>query len=80
MKQDHRRVQWVLWLVGIVIFLGITQVGCATVRPWERAALMQRVMAPVTDPMQSSFDTHVFRTREAMSGAEVSGGVSCGCN
>ncbi|NUN15416.1 MAG: DUF4266 domain-containing protein [Myxococcales bacterium] len=74
------QAQSAIWVGGIVLIAAVALSGCAVVRPWERAVLMQRVMTPVSDPMQSAFDTHVFRTREAMSGAEVSGGVSCGCN
>jgi len=54
--------------------------GCVTLHPYERAELMTRVMSETPDAMEASFEVHVHRTREAMAGAELGEGASCGCN
>jgi hypothetical protein len=53
--------------------------GCATVLPYERADLMTAVMEQPVDVMESAFEVHIHRTREAMAGAELGEGASCGC-
>jgi len=60
--------------------IALTMSGCATVHPYQRGELMTRVMVPAPDALESSFDVHVYRTREGMAGAELGAGVSCGCN
>ena len=54
--------------------------GCVTLQPYERAELMTAVMSETSDPLEASFEVHVHRTREAMAGAELGEGASCGCN
>lgn len=53
--------------------------GCATVQPYERSLLMSRAMQEPLDPLEASFDAHVYGTRESMTGASPVGGASCGC-
>ncbi len=53
--------------------------SCVTLRPYERTELMTSVMSETSDLMESSFEVHVHRTREAMAGAELGEGASCGC-
>jgi len=64
----------------LLILAAATLAGCTALKPYERAALMTRVMADPLDPLEMSFEVHVHRTREAMAGAELAGGASCGCN
>ncbi len=53
--------------------------SCVTLRPYERTELMTRVMSETSDSIEYSFEVHVHRTREAMAGAELGEGPSCGC-
>jgi hypothetical protein len=66
--------------LSLIVLAGSALPGCVTLRPWERGALMQRVMNDVAHPLEAAMEVHVLRTREAMAGAESAGGVSCGCN
>ena len=54
--------------------------GCATLQPYERAALMTTVMQDPGDPTAAGARAHVFDTRESMAGATTTGGAPCGCN
>lgn len=54
--------------------------GCTPLRPYERAALLTRVMEEATGPAEDGFEVHVHRTREGLAGAEIGAGASCGCN
>jgi len=53
--------------------------ACATVHPYERAALQTRMMVG-DSVLQATMDAHVDGTREAMRGAIGAGSTSCGCN
>ncbi len=50
------------------------------VKPYERDALADPIMAFDRNPVDSKFMTHGFGNREAAIGAEGSGGGGCGCN
>ncbi len=65
------------WLWGTCLAI---LAGCAPVRPWERAALTERCMAPALDPLEASLDAHVHATREGIQGATGAGAAACGCN
>ena len=64
----------------IILLLAALSAGCATLQPYERGELMTRVMVEVPDGMETGFEVHIHRTREAMAGAELGEGASCGCN
>ena len=64
-----------LLLAGLA-FLG----GCATVQPWERAALADYKMRPDRDPLLGAMSEHIYFSREASSGGRGVGGSGCGCN
>lgn len=65
----------ILSLVSVLLFS-----GCTTVKPWERDLLAKPHMALDTDPLQSSFDDHIYFSKEASSGGRGFGGGGCGCN
>lgn len=56
--------------------------GCATVgiKPWERDVLARPEMALDASPVDTSFDEHVYFSKEATSGGRGFGGGGCGCN
>ncbi len=53
--------------------------GCVHLAPYERATLMTRVMQDPYDPSEAALMAHVIEVREAMAGATVASGASCGC-
>lgn len=69
-------------LAPLLLFALLTSLlfGCAPLKPWERGRLQEAAMRDPADDLEAACDTHVHRTREAMSGAAAGGGVSCGCN
>ena len=56
--------------------------GCAVtkVKPWEHDRLAQKKMKPSPDPVQKSFDDHIYFSKEASTGGQGVGGGGCGCN
>jgi hypothetical protein len=62
---------------GMAVFLST---GCTAVKPWERGALADYTMQPDRDPLLSSFQEHIYFSREAASGGRGVGGGGCGCN
>ena len=51
-------------LIAAVLTLG----GCATVKPWERELLAEEAMAIDPNPIQSSYDDHIYFSVEGSSG------------
>ncbi len=65
----------------VLILLSSLLVGCAVdVKPWQRDQLAEQKMQLVTDPMEQSFDEHIYFSKEAASGGKGVGGGGCGCN
>lgn len=57
--------------------------GCSIepwVKPYERAALAEPVMAGSRDPVANEYMFHVYEVREGAKGASGSAGGGCGCN
>ena len=56
--------------------------GCTIqqVKPWERGDLARPEMAFDPDPLEASFQDHVYFSKEASSGGATVGGGGCGCN
>jgi hypothetical protein len=58
--------------------------GCGNIEPWvkpyERQALADPIMALDPHPISSSYMHHVFEAREGARGAQGSAGGGCGCN
>lgn len=50
------------------------------VKPYERAHLADPVMSFSRDPVNDSYLSHVFESRESARGAEGGAGGGCGCN
>lgn len=53
--------------------------GCVTLAPYQRTTLMTRIMADPYDAREAVIAAHVIEVREAMAGASVASGASCGC-
>ena len=65
-------------LMVLLLLAGLS--ACATVKPWERDLLAKPQMALDPDPLQTSFDEHIYFSKEASSGGRGFGGGGCGCN
>jgi len=61
----------------LVLCSGCTGMG---VKPWERDLLSEKAMQLDPNPLQSSFDDHIYFSKEASSGGRSYGGGGCGCN
>lgn len=61
----------------------LTLSGCGHVEPWvkpyERAALADPLMAADRNPVSSAYIEHVREVREAARGATGGAGGGCGC-
>lgn len=68
----------VLALIASALAMALS--ACTPVPAWQRGGLMRSTMQMSMCPLEGAMDTHVHRTREGMMGAEMTGGVSCGCN
>ena len=66
------------WLFLAMVLVGLT--ACTTVKPWQRDLLAKPQMALDSDPLQTSFDEHIYFSKEASSGGRGFGGGGCGCN
>ncbi len=54
--------------------------GCASsVQPWEREILAKEAMTD-TQNLRSSFENHLFFSKEANAGGGQVAGGGCGCN
>ena len=56
-----------------------TAMGCASVAPYERAALAHPTMS-AEDPFTSGLDEHVRAVSEGAAGGLAGAGGGCGCN
>ncbi|VAX28893.1 putative lipoprotein [hydrothermal vent metagenome] len=56
--------------------------ACANMgaKPWEHDLLAEKSMSVDPNPIQSSFDDHIYFSKEASSGGRSYGGGGCGCN
>jgi hypothetical protein len=61
----------------VLLLSGCSQLG---VKPWERNLLAEREMELISEPLESSFDEHIYFSKEASSGGRGFGGGGCGCN
>ena len=76
----QRRLAVFSMLVTMLVALS----GCGSIKPWvkpyERAALADPIMAASRNPVASEYLHHVFEVREGARGASGSAGGGCGCN
>lgn len=67
---------------SLLIILLLPLAGCSmeTVKPWDRDLLAEQKMQLVPDPIENSFDEHIYFSKEASFGGQGVGGGGCGCN
>jgi hypothetical protein len=70
--------------VAAALAVAMALSGCGNIEPWvkpyERQALADPIMAFDANPISSAYRHHVFEAREGARGALGSGGGGCGCN
>ncbi len=64
----------------LVLAGSIFLAGCSTVAPWERGALSREEMAWDLSAHETSFQGHMYSSKEAASGGIGPAGGGCGCN
>lgn len=68
-------------LAGLLTLSALS--GCGHIEPWvkpyERAALADPIMAADRNPVSSAYIEHVREVREAARGATGGAGGGCGC-
>lgn len=62
--------------LGILLFAG----GCATVAPYQREYLADRIMDPAATARERALERHWVDTREGASGGALGAGGGCACN
>ena len=67
-----------------IVLAAMTLAGCGDLQPWvkpyERQALADPIMAFDANPVSTAYMDHVFEAREGARGALGSAGGGCGCN
>ena len=64
-----------------VILVGsIFLTGCSSVAPWDRGILSREEMAWDLNKHETSFQGHMYSSKEAASGGVGPAGGGCGCN
>jgi hypothetical protein len=71
-------------LVPALAACAVLLAGCGNIEPWvkpyERQALADPIMALDANPVSSAYMDHVYEAREGARGALGSAGGGCGCN
>jgi hypothetical protein len=71
-------------LVPALAVCAVLLSGCGNIEPWvkpyERQALADPIMALDANPVSSAYMDHVYEAREGARGALGSAGGGCGCN
>ncbi len=72
------------WRGLALAVLGLALSGCGNIEPWvkpyERQALADPIMAFDPNPVSAAYLDHVYEAREGARGALGSAGGGCGCN
>ena len=67
----------------IALGLGLTALalaGCATVAPYQREYLADRIMDPAASARERALERHWLDTREGATGGALGAGGGCACN
>lgn len=54
--------------------------GCATVAPYQREYLADRIMDPAASARERALERHWIDTREGAAGGALGAGGGCACN
>ena len=65
---------------ALVIAVVLAVSGCATVRPYEREHLQDRIMSLQQDTAEAKDNLHWIEAREGSTGGAGGAGGGCACN
>jgi hypothetical protein len=66
-------------LVALALLV-LSQLGCATVAPYQREFLADRIMDPAASARERAMERHWLDTREGAMGGALGAGGGCACN
>ena len=79
---EKSRIQISRIVLPLLAFVALS--GCSSIEPWvkpyERDALADPIMALDGDPVSTAYMMHVYEAREGARGGEGAAGGGCGCN
>ena len=79
---EKSRIQISRIVLPLLAFVALS--GCSGIEPWvkpyERDALADPIMALDSDPVSTAYMMHVYEAREGARGGEGAAGGGCGCN
>jgi hypothetical protein len=79
---EKSRIQIGRIVLPLLAFAALS--GCSSIEPWvkpyERDALADPIMALDGDPVSTAYMMHVYEAREGARGGEGAAGGGCGCN
>jgi hypothetical protein len=66
----------------LALSVGLAQAvgGCATVKPWEKERLADRIMSFDEDAREAAEELHWIEAREGSTGGAGAAGGGCACN
>jgi len=67
-------------VVSMLVVLAQVAAGCATVQPWQREHLADRIMDPQAIERERAMERHWMETREGAMGGPLGAGGGCACN
>ena len=78
----HKAKTVARWCAPLLALACLALGACANlgVKPWEREVLAREDMQPDANRMDTSFDDHIYFSKEGASGGRGFGGGGCGCN
>jgi hypothetical protein len=75
---------WAVARASALLAAAFALTGCGNIEPWvkpyERQALADPIMAFDPNPVSAAYLDHVYEAREGARGALGSAGGGCGCN
>jgi hypothetical protein len=66
--------------LACLVGLALLAAGCATVQPFQREHLADRIMDPAATARERAVEQHWLDTREGAAGGALSAGGGCACN
>ncbi len=69
--------RWIALGLGLAV---LALAGCATVAPFQREYLADRIMDPAASARERALERHWLDTREGASGGALGAGGGCACN
>lgn len=69
-----------LVVLGLVTIVALAGAGCATVAPYQREYLSDRIMDPNAMARERAAERHWVETREGSIGGPLGAGGGCACN